>query len=137
MPGRYWVLASDELMDRERALAWPEGLRPVERGAMQSPGMRWWLFEDAAASRDGKPCQGYEITFTQVGDRVTWDFTPIPPVAPCCDMHNRHCEAPGDLCCGYCTEARHGFWTDNLGVQRFGHPAGEICASPDLPVPAR
>jgi len=26
---------------------------------------------------------------------------------PCCDMHNRHCEPPGDLCCRRCTEASH------------------------------
>lgn len=25
----------------------------------------------------------------------------------CCDMHNRHCEPPGDLCCRECTEAAH------------------------------
>lgn len=25
----------------------------------------------------------------------------------CCDSHNRHCEAPADLCCRQCTEAAH------------------------------
>jgi hypothetical protein len=25
----------------------------------------------------------------------------------CCDLHNMHCEPPGDLCCGECAEARH------------------------------
>lgn len=25
----------------------------------------------------------------------------------CCDMHNQHCEPPGDLCCHACTEAAH------------------------------
>jgi hypothetical protein len=25
----------------------------------------------------------------------------------CCDSHNIHCEAPGDLCCRDCTEAAH------------------------------
>lgn len=25
----------------------------------------------------------------------------------CCDMHNRHCEPPGDLCCFGCAEAGH------------------------------
>lgn len=28
-------------------------------------------------------------------------------VRVCCDMHNRHCEAPADLCCHDCTEAAH------------------------------
>jgi len=26
---------------------------------------------------------------------------------PCCDMHNRHCEPPSELCCWKCTEADH------------------------------
>lgn len=30
-----------------------------------------------------------------------------PIVIPCCDMHNQHCEPPGDLCCYSCTEAGH------------------------------
>lgn len=25
----------------------------------------------------------------------------------CCDMHNWHCEPPGDLCCRWCTEVAH------------------------------
>jgi hypothetical protein len=25
----------------------------------------------------------------------------------CCDMHNRHCEPPSELCCEYCAEAFH------------------------------
>lgn len=27
--------------------------------------------------------------------------------ATCCDMHNKHCEPPADLCCPWCAEARH------------------------------
>lgn len=27
--------------------------------------------------------------------------------APCCAMHNQHCEPPGDLCCHACGEADH------------------------------
>lgn len=27
--------------------------------------------------------------------------------APCCDLHNEHCEPPADLCCVACTEAWH------------------------------
>jgi hypothetical protein len=27
--------------------------------------------------------------------------------APCCDLHNAHCEPPSDLCCNQCTEAAH------------------------------
>lgn len=34
----------------------------------------------------------------------------------CCDMHNEHCEPPGDLCCVNCTEARHPL-----------HPPGQSC----------
>lgn len=29
------------------------------------------------------------------------------PADTCCDMHNSHCEPPGDLCCWRCTEADH------------------------------
>lgn len=25
----------------------------------------------------------------------------------CCDMHNRHCEAPSELCCAACSEVEH------------------------------
>lgn len=37
-----------------------------------------------------------------------------PPAEPttaqivrCCDMHNRHCEPPSELCCHECTEVDH------------------------------
>jgi hypothetical protein len=50
----------------------------------------------------------------------------------CCDLHGRNCEPPGDLCCEDCTEARHAGWTDERRVRRYGHPAGEVCANPDL-----
>jgi hypothetical protein len=39
--------------------------------------------------------------------------------AVCCDMHNQHCEPPGDLCCYGCTEAAHP-----------DHPAGTTCVLP-------
>ncbi|HEU4543315.1 MAG TPA: hypothetical protein VFR23_19450 [Jiangellaceae bacterium] len=26
---------------------------------------------------------------------------------PCCDLHNRNCEPPSELCCWACTEANH------------------------------
>lgn len=26
---------------------------------------------------------------------------------PCCEMHNRHCEPPSELCCRWCSEAAH------------------------------
>ncbi|GIM89707.1 hypothetical protein [Paractinoplanes toevensis] len=35
---------------------------------------------------------------------------------PCCDLHNEHCEPPGDLCCRACTEVNHP-----------QHPAGVAC----------
>jgi hypothetical protein len=51
---------------------------------------------------------------------------------PCCDLHGRNCEPPGDLCCENCTEARHVGWEDSKGVMRYVHPAGETCSNPDL-----
>lgn len=39
---------------------------------------------------------------------------------PCCDMHNEHCEPPGDLCCWDCTEAAH----DSFPVP---HGDGSVC----------
>lgn len=134
MSGRYWVLASDELMGSNPA--WPEGLRVVERGPVWVPGMGWWLFEDDTVADDGEPGQGYEIAFTATGETFTWTRSPIPLVAlrgfapPCCSMHNQHCEPPGDLCCGSCTEVHHGGWVDDRGVTRFGHLAGETCSAP-------
>jgi hypothetical protein len=56
-------------------------------------------------------------------------------VPACCDLHGRNCELPGDLCCQDCTEVRHFAWTDARGVQRYGHPPGETCSSPDAPPP--
>jgi hypothetical protein len=57
MAARYWVLASDVLMEAGYA-QWPPFLRPVERGSIVwlVPGVRWWLFEDdeAPAELDGK-----------------------------------------------------------------------------------
>ena len=47
----------------------------------------------------------------------------------CCDLHGRNCELD-DPCCEDCTEVRHGGWTDERGHWRYGHPAGERCASP-------
>jgi hypothetical protein len=40
----------------------------------------------------------------------------LPGDGDCCDLHNVHCEPPGDLCCADCTEARHP-----------DHPAGTRC----------
>lgn len=34
------------------------------------------------------------------------------PVGACCDMHNRNCEGPGDLCCWSCTEDDHPWHRD-------------------------
>jgi hypothetical protein len=50
----------------------------------------------------------------------------------CCDLHNRNCEPPSELCCEGCTEARHAGWIGTGGVRRYGHPAGETCINPDL-----
>jgi hypothetical protein len=75
--GRYWVLVADQMMDPQPD--WPEGIRPVERGSMTSPGSRWWLFEDATAD-NGEPGQGYELIFDTSADPVTWERRPIPSV---------------------------------------------------------
>ncbi len=135
MGGSYWTLASDELMGSEPA--WPAGLRPAARGPEHRPGMRWWLFQDDTAEGGGEPGQAYELVFTATPDgSFTWTRHLVAGLtAPCCDMHNEHCEPPGDLCCGLCTEARHGGWTDTNKVRRWGHPHGEACVLPDLPLP--
>ena len=40
----------------------------------------------------------------------------------CCDLHNRNCEPPSELCCFDCTEAVHpDHWRD-----------GSDCIAPDL-----
>lgn len=39
----------------------------------------------------------------------------------CCDLHNRNCEPPCELCCEECTEAAHP-----------GHRDGSECIAPDL-----
>lgn len=67
MSARYWVLASDELMDSNPQ--WPDGLRVAEPGPYKEPGMRWWLFEDdgAPATLQGK---AVELTFVRSGDKA-------------------------------------------------------------------
>ncbi len=44
----------------------------------------------------------------------------IARIEPCCDMHNLHCEPPGDLCCERCAEAAH----DSFPVR---HADGSVC----------
>jgi hypothetical protein len=51
----------------------------------------------------------------------------------CCEFHGRRCEATPELCCEDCTEVRHSGWTDDRGVERYGHPSGEVCAGAVLP----
>jgi len=56
MSAMYWVLVSDELMEKKPP--WPPGLRPVQAYDRHpgNPAMRWWLFEDddAPPELDGK-----------------------------------------------------------------------------------
>jgi hypothetical protein len=72
---RYWVLISDEVMATPD-IQWPAGLQPVERGASEHPGMRWWLFEDddAPPELDGKKV---ELAISR--GRVTEDGPDLPP----------------------------------------------------------
>lgn len=42
--------------------------------------------------------------------------------APCCDLHNQHCEPPSELCCHRCTEVEHP-----------AHPRGVRCALEGTP----
>ncbi len=43
----------------------------------------------------------------------------------CCDMHNRHCALPSELCCWRCTEAMHTF--------AGPHADGSECVLSDAP----
>jgi hypothetical protein len=43
---------------------------------------------------------------------------------PCCDLHNRNCEPPSELCCERCTEVDHPV-----------HAGGSVCIAPDLSSP--
>jgi hypothetical protein len=65
-------------------------------------------------------------------DLLADDWAEVIDEARCCDMHNRNCEPPSELCCENCTEARHAGWTDERGSLRHGHPRGEACSNPDL-----
>lgn len=42
----------------------------------------------------------------------------------CCDLHNQHCEPPGELCCRSCTEAAH----DTFPIR---HANGSRCVLED------
>lgn len=144
-PVRYWVAVSSELMastDIVRGLG-EAGLRIAEFGPWRDIHTRMVRVEDPGAlpalegqevdlefgSEDGRP------VITRRTPRYPEDLampTAPAPGEPCCDLHGRNCEPPSELCCEHCTEARHAGWTDDRGVQRLGHPAGELCASPDL-----
>lgn len=59
----------------------------------------------------------------------------------CCDLHNRNCEPPSELCCGECTEAHHGIHADPPNYDRVlsSHHDGSKCSNPDhygRPAPA-
>lgn len=72
---------------------------------------------DAAAN----PAQAREHRIrAQVLTRIRGLVDDLLPAAPCCDMHNRHCEPPGELCCNGCTEAGH----DTFPVR---HADGSTC----------
>jgi hypothetical protein len=47
----------------------------------------------------------------------------------CCDLHNRNCEPPSELCCGDCTEAHHGIHADPPNFDRTltSHHDGSKC----------
>jgi hypothetical protein len=49
-------------------------------------------------------------------DILRREFAAYEQMQPCCDMHNRHCEPPSELCCWQCTEADHP-----------RHPQGVVC----------
>ena len=46
---------------------------------------------------------------------------------PCCDLHNRNCEPPGDLCCGECTEYHHGLHACSNNPMAVSHHDGSTC----------
>jgi hypothetical protein len=59
---------------------------------------------------EGCPAHWVRYVFQQVGQRIFG----------CCDLHGRHCEPPGDLCCADCAEAAH----DTLSTR---HADGSRC----------
>lgn len=73
-PVRYWVLSDKDLM-ADQPMEWPEGLRPVERGAMTFAGKHRYLFEDDTASPELEGCE-VGLIFTRHDDgHVTWIAT--------------------------------------------------------------
>lgn len=78
MSVRYYVLASDELMDS--GPAWPPVLRPVERAGYAAPaGMHWWLFEDDEGPAE-LDSSFVELTFARVnGEAVITDRAEARP----------------------------------------------------------
>jgi hypothetical protein len=71
---RYWVMVGDDLMAAQPQ--WPPMLRPVERGGIIWPGMRWWLFEDddAPDDLDGKEI---DLTFKTVAGMILIERVPL------------------------------------------------------------
>jgi hypothetical protein len=54
---------------------------------------------------------------------------PATPMWPCCDLHNRNCEPPSELCCSGCTEFHHGMHADPPNYDRTltSHHDGSSC----------
>lgn len=73
--------------------------------------------------------QGGYVTgpVTAIETPIRWCPGIVP--APCCDMHNEHCEWPGEICCAQCTEIHHGVHADPPGYDVLlpSHHDGTVC----------
>lgn len=61
------------------------------------------------------------------GEPAMTDVSWIGSSSDCCDLHNRHCEPPYDLCCGDCSEVHHGWHACDGYDFAISHHDGSQC----------
>lgn len=91
--------------------------KTVSRGRLELNGPVLPGPGEACRLADVGPMRRELLGFVELDDYLE-DFA--IPNGPCCEDHNTHCEAPGDLCCGRCTEAAH----DTFPIR---HADGSAC----------
>lgn len=81
------------------------GMDGREFGNGETFTVEWHTDDDPADVEVGVSGSGYARSGNITWTSVTGSFRALD--GRCCDMHNRHCEPPSELCCAGCTEAAH------------------------------
>jgi hypothetical protein len=115
---------NDGLPDQLEVVEAPaEAVMSLDLVRMQGQRMSTWWGDTFVFGTPGLGCGrvAYQVTAWDPQRRALLLVRRYGPL-PCCDMHNVHCEPPGDLCCYGCTEIGHPEHSD--GGKCVLNPAG-------------